>query len=395
MMKRSLRCALMLLLLGVLLNTMGCRYLTNRYYDFRDTLDMGVGVSTENSTTGIVPPALGLYFEATDFLHLGAISHYGPVAEVDLRGSGVYHENRQRLGFGPWQALHLDQDYSVDTKNYFKTPNTRWANWMKSVNQSLCHTPAKDLIYSRWAKDMPYGCFLRHRGYQYWEYMGTEAAICDPFFSHFGLYLRLGIDISEVSDFMLGWCGVDFKHDDMNPRMFDEFQQSCESTEVCAPTKSAPAGPSQDELDRLKAENDRLAKQLADVQGRLRELGGGIEIELPESVLFDTGKANLRPEGKKLLSDIAAQIKAQYPEHKVSVEGNTDNQPIKYSGWKSNWELGAARALTVLHYLNEVAGLPKAFSATTYADNKPIASNDTPEGRQKNRRSVIVLRAKK
>ena len=63
--------------------------------------------------------------------------------------------------------------------------------------------------------------------------------------------------------------------------------------------------------------------------------------------------------------------------------------------YKTNWELGSARALAVLHYLNDVAGLPKAYAATTYADNKPLATNDTPEGRQKNRRAMIVLRAQK
>lgn len=397
MMKRGMRCLLLLFVLGALLNTMGCRYMTNRYYDFRDTFDLGAGVSTENSVTGILPPALGLYVEATDFLHLGAISHYGYIAEVDMRGSGVYHEERARLGFGPWQALHLDQDYNgAAYKNYFKTPNTRWERWMKSVNQSLCGVPAKDLTYDHWANHMQYGCFLRHRGYQYWEYMGGEAAICDPFFTHLGVYLRAGIDISEVSDFLLGWTTFDFKKDDLTPRMFAEKMGQVEKeVVVVAPVPVAPAGPSQADLDRLKAENERLAKELAEVKGKLRELGEGIEIELPEAVLFDTGKASLRPEGKRLLSSIAEKIRAQYPGYKMSVEGHTDSRPVKVSGWKSNWELGAARALTVLHYLTDVAGLPKAYSATSYADNKPVADNDSPEGRQANRRSVIVLRAKK
>jgi chemotaxis protein MotB len=136
---------------------------------------------------------------------------------------------------------------------------------------------------------------------------------------------------------------------------------------------------------------------LAAVQGKLKELEGGIEIELPESVLFDTGRATLRPEGKKLLDSVAAKIKQQYPNHKVTVEGHTDSRPVVVhkNTYPSNWELGSARALAVLHYLNDVAGLPKAYAATTYADNKPLASDATADGRQKNRRAMIVLRAKK
>lgn len=403
MMMRAQRWLCLIFLAGVLLNTTGCnRYLTNRYYDFRDIVDLGVGVSTENSATGIVPPALGAYIELTDFAHLGAIRHYGPIAETDLRGSGVYTEARDRIGLGPWQAIHLDQFAGKnDCRNYFKTPGTKWDCKMKSAAHSFNGAPAKDLTYKHWAKDLQEGYFLRHRGYQYWEYTGAEVAICDPAFTHWGLYLRFGFDISEVSDFFLGWfCGFDFKGDDLCPAMYDEKNHKCaivpEKKEVVA--VPAPAsGPSQAELDRLKADNDRLAKELAAVQGKLKELEGGIEIELPEEVLFDTGKATLRPEGKALLDKVAARIKGEYPNHKVTVEGHTDNVPVVVhkAEFGDNYGLGAARALTVLRYLNNVAGLPKAYAATTYADNKPVAGNDTPEGRQKNRRSVVVLRAKK
>lgn len=409
MMMRGPRWLFLCLLIGVLLNTMGCRYLTNRYYDFRDTMDMGVGISTENSATGIVPPALGAYIEVTDFAHLGAIRHYGPIAEVDMRGSGCYTEARDRIGLGPWQAIHLDQFVcKKGCRNYFKTPGTLWDCKMKSVTNSFDGAPAKDLTYTHWAQDMQYGYFLRHRGYQYWEYAGIELALCDPAVTHFGIYTRFGFDISEVSDFMLGWFGIDFKHDDMCPKMFAEMKYGkaivAEKTvekkvEKVEPKEAvpAPAGPSQADLDKLKAENDRLAKELAAVQGKLQELEGGVEIELPEAVLFDTGKAELRAEGKTLLDKVAAKIKGEYPNHKVTVEGHTDNVPVVVhkAEFGDNYGLGAARALTVLRYLNNQAGLPKAYAATTYADNKPVATNDSADGRQKNRRSVIVLRAKK
>lgn len=403
MMMRSKRWVMLLVLIGVLLNTTGCRYMTNRYYDFRDTWALGVGISTENSSAGILPPALGVYVEATDFLHLGAIRHYGPVAEVDLRGSGVYYEELDRLGLGPWQAIHLDQDYlHSDTKNYFKTPNTLWENRMKNALNSWQGVPAKDLTYTHWAEPLTaqYGYFLRHRGYQYWEYMGAEAAICDPLFTHFGIYLRAGFDISECSDFLLGWFGgFDFKGDDMSPAEFDEKNHRPEA--VVEPVKAAVPvvvvpGPSQAELDKLKAEKDKLAKELADVKGQLSELNG-LEIELPELVMFDTGSDKLRPEGKKLLDQIAQTIRTQYATQKITVEGHTDNVPVVVhkAQFTDNYGLGAARALAVLRYLKDTAKLPNIYAATSYADNKPVTANDTAAGRQQNRRAMIVLRAKK
>ena len=76
----------------------------------------------------------------------------------------------------------------------------------------------------------------------------------------------------------------------------------------------------------------------------------------------------------------------------VGIEGHTDNVPIKYSGWKSNWELSSARAMSVLHYLIDDHGInPPRLSATGYGEYHPVETNDTAEGRQKNRRVEIVI----
>ena len=403
MMMQSRKWLGLILLSGLVLSATtgcGCRYMTNRYYDFRDMGAVSVGVSAENSATGIVPPALGLYFEATDFLHLGAIKHVGYTAEMDLRGTGVYWEDRTRLGLLFWQALNINQDIrDANYKNYFKTPGTKWAQWMRSPLMCWGDSPAKDLTYCHWKEDLQYGCFLRHRGYQYWEYVGVEAAICEPFLTHFGLNLRLGFDVSETSDFLLGWFGIDYKHDDLTRAMFAEKlrMQGCK-TGPCEKAKcSAPIpAPDTTQMDQLRAENERLAKELAECKGQLSELNGGLEIVLPEHVLFDTGKAVLKESGKTLLDQVAGKIRSEYPDHEITIEGHTDDRPIKYSKWKSNWELGAGRALAVLHYMIDKAGLPKSnFAATTHADNIPVASNETKDGRQENRRAVVVLRAKK
>ena len=78
--------------------------------------------------------------------------------------------------------------------------------------------------------------------------------------------------------------------------------------------------------------------------------------------------------------------------HDIGIEGHTDNEPIKYSGWKSNWELSTARALSVLHYLIDEKGVaPIRVSAIGYGEYRPIASNSNKEGRQANRRVEIVI----
>ena len=76
----------------------------------------------------------------------------------------------------------------------------------------------------------------------------------------------------------------------------------------------------------------------------------------------------------------------------VGIEGHTDNEPIKHSGWKSNWELSAARALSVLHYMADNHGVePSRLSAIGYGEYHPVETNDTREGRQNNRRVEIVI----
>jgi chemotaxis protein MotB len=80
------------------------------------------------------------------------------------------------------------------------------------------------------------------------------------------------------------------------------------------------------------------------------------------------------------------------PENQIGIEGHTDNEPIKYSGWKSNWELSTARALSVLHYLIDEKGIsPYRISAIGYGEYRPVTSNNTKEGRQLNRRVEIVI----
>jgi chemotaxis protein MotB len=76
----------------------------------------------------------------------------------------------------------------------------------------------------------------------------------------------------------------------------------------------------------------------------------------------------------------------------VGIEGHTDNVPIKVSGWKSNWELSSARAMSVLHYLVDRKGIAgNRVAAIGYGEFRSVASNDSKEGRRQNRRVEIVI----
>ena len=111
-----------------------------------------------------------------------------------------------------------------------------------------------------------------------------------------------------------------------------------------------------------------------------------------EGVLFDAGAAELKPEGKVVLDDIAESI-SKIP-NQVSIEGHTDNRPISTAQYPSNWELSTSRASSVLRYMVGRHGIdPKRLSAAGYADQRPVADNSTDGGRAKNRRVDIAITA--
>lgn len=148
-----------------------------------------------------------------------------------------------------------------------------------------------------------------------------------------------------------------------------------------------------DELNHTKGilENT-LSKEIQDKQVKLEMMEKGLVITVVGDVLFDSGKAKIRPESFSILDKVAGVLKENVPELSVGIEGHTDNQPIKFSGWKSNWELSTARALSVLHYLVEEENIsPERVSSIGYGEYRPVASNNTTEGRQLNRRVEIVI----
>jgi chemotaxis protein MotB len=121
---------------------------------------------------------------------------------------------------------------------------------------------------------------------------------------------------------------------------------------------------------------------------------GDIVLTLPDTVLFRTGEAVLRPEARPFIQAIS-EVLIELDRH-VRVEGHTDNVPISTIQFPSNWELSATRAVTVVRALSELYGLPADhLTAVGHADSRPLADNLTPEHRAKNRRVEIVVLERK
>ncbi len=110
-------------------------------------------------------------------------------------------------------------------------------------------------------------------------------------------------------------------------------------------------------------------------------------------VLFDSGRADLRTEGKSTLRQAAQHIREEFPNAEIEVRGHTDNVPIRYSSYESNWDLSCARAVSVVRYLIEAESFtPDKLVAVGCGETRPVAPNSNASGRRKNRRAEIVVR---
>jgi chemotaxis protein MotB len=146
----------------------------------------------------------------------------------------------------------------------------------------------------------------------------------------------------------------------------------------------------QQRLATFKNMIDRFQKMTASGKLKVKIVRGRMVVELSENILFDSGRADLKTEGQAALAEVATVL-ASIADRDFQVAGHTDNIPIKSAKFPSNWHLSTGRALTVAIFLSDHGVPPVRLSAAGYADTQPAASNDTPEGRQQNRRIEIVL----
>lgn len=140
-----------------------------------------------------------------------------------------------------------------------------------------------------------------------------------------------------------------------------------------------------------------MAKEIMEVlaplvkQGKVRvlETSRGVTVEINDSVLFAPGQASLEPLSINALQAVALVVAlTDFP---ITIEGHTDNVPIKTPVFPSNWELSAVRATTVLRLFVESGVAPERLTAIGYGEQRPVESNDTVEGRARNRRVTILI----
>lgn len=132
-------------------------------------------------------------------------------------------------------------------------------------------------------------------------------------------------------------------------------------------------------------------KSFADAgQLKIKMVDGRMVVVLPSDVLFASGSTKLSTEGEKTLQEVG-KLLSSIPEKSYQIEGHTDNVPIKTSNFPSNWELAAGRALTVTKVMLNAGLTQERLSAASYGENRPIADNNTDEGKTANRRIEIVI----
>lgn len=192
-----------------------------------------------------------------------------------------------------------------------------------------------------------------------------------------------------VAIVMLNGCAVRFaKRSPWDIQQLQALSEQLEQVKSLAQLKAEEA----DHLREAKALLEkRLSSEIADQNVTVGFDERGLVVRVLDRVLFDSGKAELRTDAHPVLDKVSRILNEQLPNQPISIEGHTDNEPIKHSKWKDNWDLSLARARAVLTYLIHDRGFePSRVSAAGFGEYHPIAANDNVEGRQRNRRVEIV-----
>lgn len=157
--------------------------------------------------------------------------------------------------------------------------------------------------------------------------------------------------------------------------------------------KAALLSASQQRQQQYDALVTSLSKEVEQGQLQVKQYKNMLTVDLAEQIFFDSGRATLKPGGKAVLQKVGEALKG-YENKVIRVVGHTDNVPVAKSlqaTFPSNWELSVARATNVVRFLQEVGIPPERMVASGRSEYDPVASNDTAEGRQKNRRIEIML----
>jgi chemotaxis protein MotB len=152
-----------------------------------------------------------------------------------------------------------------------------------------------------------------------------------------------------------------------------------------------PASGSARTLEQVAASIEEAMRELID-RGMVavRRKRDTVEVEIRTDILFPSGQSTLTPSAHGIIERISDALKP-FP-NALNVEGHTDDRPIATALFPSNWELSAARAASVVHLLTERGIAPSRLTVIGYAEQQPLRSNETAEGRNANRRVLLVIR---
>jgi chemotaxis protein MotB len=143
-------------------------------------------------------------------------------------------------------------------------------------------------------------------------------------------------------------------------------------------------------MAKYRAVIDKFRALVSSGKLKIRIVRGRMVVEMASEILFPSGRAKLHEEGQAALAELAG-ILMTISDREFQVAGHTDNVPINTGKFKSNWELSATRAVTVVKFLQDAGVDAKHLSAAGYSEYQPAANNDSASGKAKNRRIEIVL----
>lgn len=176
-----------------------------------------------------------------------------------------------------------------------------------------------------------------------------------------------------------------------------QLEAKLAATEKESSTKVAQLTEEKGKLEAKSSQYEQLAQslqgQISAGQIELSELKGKMTVKLKDKILFASGSAKVGKEGKVALDAVAEAFKGLKGKN-VIVTGYTDDVPIsKKGGYEDNWDLSTARATAVVRYLQSKGVDPRMLGAAGHSEYRPLASNDTAEGRSQNRRIEVGLTA--
>ena len=203
--------------LVILFFTSGCGYVKNVRDDFLDIGTFAVGGAVpssppeeESKTAGFILP-IGIYAQATDIFHVGALMKNTYDLEWDRRGLAIARDDRAKFSFGPGHFVRINQA-PVAANAYKKEGNELdgWRDYMRQWQGPITEAPAKELIFRQASGFLPYF----YKGWRDWDGVSLEVAISDPFVLHSGIYARAGVHPAQAFDFVLSLFYLDFLYHD-------------------------------------------------------------------------------------------------------------------------------------------------------------------------------------